>query len=292
MHRKSLFLTAAFLLYAFIPAAHAKYDTRYPLVLAHGMGASAQIVGIMDYWGAIPSALERAGVEVYVTSVNGMDSTEAKAIDFNNQVLEILALSDAEKVNIIGHSHGTLYSRYAISNLGLAPFVASHTSIAGPHQGSRLADMIMQGVPGELHGLVGGAMDIIYALIMGDANPDSLANGWDVTTDIVQNHFNPNTLDDPEVYYQSWAAKAKWGAPSVLMQVPWLIMLGLEGANDGLVSVESAKWGEFRGVQKAAWYSPGCDHLNIVGMLFGITPGFDAPEFYKGIAADLKKRGH
>ncbi|TYT73573.1 esterase/lipase family protein [Desulfobotulus mexicanus] len=292
MYGKTAPLTAIFLFCVFISAAQAKYDTQYPIVLAHGMGASEKIVGIMDYWGAIPSALERAGAEVYVTSVNGMDSTEAKAIDFNNQVLQILASSGAKKVNIIGHSHGTLYSRYAISNLDLGDKVASHTSIAGPHQGSKLADMIMNGVPGELHGLAGGAMDIIYALIMGDQNPDSLANGWDVTTEIVQDHFNPNTPDIDGIYYQSWAAKAKWGAPSVLMQVPWLIMLGLEGENDGLVSVESAQWGDFRGVQQAAWYSPGCDHLNVVGMFFGITPGFNAPEFYKSIAADLKQKGH
>lgn len=291
MDRKSLLLTAVFWFCVFMPGAYAKYDTRYPLVLAHGMGASAKIAGVMDYWGTIPAALERVGVEVYITSVNGMDSTEAKAIDFKNQVLEILAASGADKVNIIGHSHGTLYSRYAISNLGLRDKVASHTSIAGPHQGSRLADMIMNGVPGELHGLVGGAINMVYALIMGDENPDSLANGWDVTTDIVRNHFNPNTPNVDEIYYQSWAAKAKWGAPSVLMQVPWLIMLGLEGANDGLVSVESAKWGNFRGIQQAAWYSPGCDHLNIVGMFLGITPGFNAPQFYKDIAADLKTRG-
>ncbi|MCW7754301.1 triacylglycerol lipase [Desulfobotulus sp. H1] len=286
------FVTIFCLVCMAVPAAHAKYDTRYPLVLAHGMGASARIAGIMDYWGAIPAALEGAGAEVYISAVNGMDSTEAKALDFRNQVMEILVISGAEKVNIIGHSHGALYSRYAISNLGLAPYTASFTSIAGPHQGSAMADMIMNGIPQKYHSLVGGSLDMIYALIMGDSNPDSLANGWAVTTHHMRQVFNPNTPDKEGVYYQSWAAKAKWGAPSVLMQVPWLIMLGLEGANDGLVSVESAKWGKFRGVQEGAWYSPGCDHLNIVGMLLGITPGFHAPQFYKNIAADLKARGY
>lgn len=69
-------------------------------------------------------------------------------------------------------------------------------------------------------------------------------------------------------------------------------MLAKEGANDGLVGVESAKWGNFRGVEDAAWYSPGCDHLNMVGHLFGVTPGFDAPEFFTGIVGDLKNRGY
>jgi triacylglycerol lipase len=101
--------------------------------------------------------------------------------------------------------------------------------------------------------------------------------------------FNVGTPDDDNIYYQSWAAKTKWGCPSVLLEIPWLIMLAEgSGANDGLVSVNSAKWGTFRGVEDAAWWSPGCDHLNIVGMFFGITPGFDAPDFYVDIASELK----
>ena len=293
MHRKSVLFIAVLVtaLWGMGSSAHAAQNTRYPVVLAHGMGASAEILGLVDYWWGIPAALERAGVEVYVTSVNGMDSTEAKAVDFRNQVLEILAASGAAKVNIIGHSHGTLYSRYAITHLGLAPFVASHTSRAGPHQGSAMADLIMYGIPGSLHGLVGGALDLVYAWVFGDTNPDTLGNGWSLTTDFMQNVFNPNTPNIGGIYYQSWAAKAKWAAPSVVLQVPWLIMLTQEGANDGLVGVESAKWGNFRGVEQAAWYSAGCDHINIIGHFFGVTPGFNAPEFYKSIVADLKHRG-
>src|SRR6056297_2476268 len=113
-------------------------DTQYPIVLAHGMGASAEILGIVDYWWGIEEALEDEGADVYITSVNGMDSTESKAADFKQQYLGILAESGADKANIIGHSHGTLYTRYAISNLDLGAEgkVASHTSLAGPHRGS------------------------------------------------------------------------------------------------------------------------------------------------------------
>jgi triacylglycerol lipase len=106
------------------------------------------------------------------------------------------------------------------------------------------------------------------------------------------NTFNPNTPNVSSVYYQSWAAKAKTSCPSVILEPTWLILLAYEGANDGLVSVNSAKWGNFRGVEDAAWYSVGCDHLNIVGQLFGITPGFDEDEFYIDIASDLKGRGY
>ncbi|WP_248635479.1 esterase/lipase family protein [Desulfatibacillum aliphaticivorans] len=267
-------------------------DTKYPVVLAHGMGASAEILGIMDYWWGIEEALEDEGAEVYITSVNGMDATENKAADFQRQAFQIMAVSGASKINIIGHSHGTIYTRYAMSNLSLGRYVKSHTSIAGPHRGSSIADLIMNGLPSGLLNVGGDVLDFVYAFIFGDDNPQSLENGYDLVTDYMSDVFNPNTPNLSGVYYQSWAAKAKVGCNSVVLTPTWLIMLGYEGANDGLVGVESAKWGKFRGVEDGAWWSLGVDHLNIVGQLFGITPGFDAPDFFVDIVSDLKDRGY
>ena len=267
-------------------------NTKYPVVLAHGMGASAEILGIMDYWWGIEDALEDEGAEVYISSVNGMDSTENKAADFQRQAFEILAVSGSSKLNVIGHSHGTIYTRYAISNLSLGPYVKSHTSIAGPHRGSSIADLLMKGLPSGLLNVAGDVLDFVYAFIFGDDDPNTLENGYDLVTDYMVDIFNPNTPNLSTVYYQSWAAKAKAGCNSVVLAPTWLIMLGYEGANDGLVGVESAKWGNFRGVEDAAWWSLGCDHLNIVGQLFGFTPGFDAPDFFVDVVSDLKDRGY
>ena len=269
-------------------------DTKYPIVLAHGMGASAEILGIVDYWWGIEDALEDEGADVYITSVNGMDSTENKAWDFWGQYMQILSQTGASKANIIGHSHGTLYTRYAISNLILDAEgkVASHTSLAGPHRGSAIADMLMYGLNDDIKSALGGSLDFVYAFVFGDDDPDSLENGYDLCTDYMTEIFNPATPNVDDVYYQSWAAKAKTSCPSVVLQPTWLILLAAEGGNDGLVSVDSAKWGKFRGVQDAAWYSPGCDHLNMVGHLFGATPGFNAPEFFVGIVSELKNDGY
>jgi len=267
-------------------------DTKYPIVLAHGMGFSATVFGAIDYWWGIPDGLEDEGASVYITSVNGMDSTRNKAVDFKNQFMQIKAATGKSKLNIIAHSHGTLYTRDAISNLGISSYVQSHTSIAGPHQGSALADIVVGIVPNSMEWLVGDTMDLVYIFLMGDTNPNSLANAYDVTRPYMQNTFNPNTPNKSGVYYQSWAAKAKTSCPSIVLEATWLIMLAYEGANDGLVGVNSAKWGNFRGVEDAAWWSVGCDHANIVDQLFGITPGFDAPGFYIDIVSDLKGRGY
>ncbi len=290
----TIFLAAIFLVPINVLAGGSSYtcDTKFPVVMAHGMGASAEILGIVDYWWGIPGALEDEGANVYITSVNGMDSTRNKAIDFKNQFLQIKAITGAAKLNVIGHSHGTVYTRDAISNLGIGQYVASHTSIAGPHRGSAVADVIVGVVPDSLEWLVGDTLDFVYAFIFGDTNPNSLENGYNMTRPYMINTFNPQTPNVGGIYYQSWAAKAKTSCPSVILEPTWLIMLAYEGANDGLVSVNSAKWGNFRGIEDAAWYSVGCDHLNIVGQLFGITPGFDAPEFYVDVVSDLKNRGY
>jgi len=148
---KKVFVTIVALLIA-LPmvsmAASTKAATKYPIVLSHGMAAQAEILGgLIDYWGSIPSTMKDNGASVYITSVNAMDSTENKAAQWKAQVLQILAISGKQKINLIGHSHGTIYSRYAITNLGMSPYVASHTSIAGPHRGSVIADMIMGILP-------------------------------------------------------------------------------------------------------------------------------------------------
>lgn len=270
-------------------------DTQYPVILAHGMGASAEILGFMDYWGPIDNALSDEGCAVYKTSVNGMDSTANKAANFKTQVLQILAVTGASKVNIIGHSHGTVYSRYAISNLGLASKVASHTSIAGPHRGSAVADAIIGAIPDSLEGLTGDSIDFIYSYIFGDTDPNSLDNAYDMSRPYMINTFNPNTPNMGGIYYQSWAAKIKMMAVNARNWYfigTWPLLLGYEGANDGLVSITSAQWGNFRGVEDASWYSAGCDHLNIVGMPLGLTTGFDEEEFYIDMVAELKGWGY
>jgi len=266
-------------------------DTKYPIILAHGTGGAAKMLGFIDYWWGIPDALENEGAEVYATTVNGLDGTAAKAEQFKLQFLQIRAISSASEFNIIAHSHGTLYARYAISNLDLTPYVKSLTSIAGPHQGMVLADIIVKDVPAPVQTFAAKTLNFIYACILGDTNPDSLANAYDVTTTHMQDVFNPNTPDIDNIYYQSWAAKVKYACPNLILDPIWRVLVKREGPNDGLVGVESAKWGNFRGVESAAWWSPGCDHLNIIGHLFGLTPGFNAPDFYVNITSDLKTRG-
>lgn len=117
--------------------------TKYPIVLSHGMGANADVFGLAQYWGGIPSAMANNGAKVYITSVDPMQAKDVKAAQWKAQVLQILAVSGASKINLIGHSDGGLYTRYAITNLGMGSKVASYTSMSSPHRGSPVADALM-----------------------------------------------------------------------------------------------------------------------------------------------------
>ena len=268
-----------------------KCDTRYPVILAHGMGATDGMLGFFEYWYGIEDALEDEGAKVYVTRVNCMDSTQNKGAQFKQEFLYYLAASGASKANVIGHSHGTVYTRHAITNLGLASKVASHTSLCGPHRGSAVADVIIDIVPDSGEWLVGAALDVVYGFIIGDTDPNSLDNAYAVSRPYMKNVFNPNTPNASGVYYQSYATKIKYLTADLVLEPTWLLMNFYEGANDGLVSVTSAKWGNFRGVESGAWWCGGVSHLNAINHFFGVTPGFDAKGWYVDIVSDLKDRG-
>jgi triacylglycerol lipase len=266
-------------------------QTKYPVVFAHGMAFTDGALGI-DYWWDIIDDLEDNGADVYVAAVNSMDSTVAKALQFRQQFLEFLAVSGTSKANIIGHSHGGLYTRYAISNLGLASKVASLTTICSPHRGSAVADVVIGVLPDAGEWLVGSICDIVYRFLIGDENPNSLDNAYDLARSYMTNVFNPNTPNASGVYYQSYATKIYTITADMVLEGTWMLLNFYEGANDGLVSVSSAQWGNFRGTWTGSWYNMGgVSHINAINHFFGMTPGADVEEWYVDIVNDLKVRG-
>lgn len=113
--------------------------TKYPVVLAHGMAGFSK-VGPVDYWYGIPQDLAKNGATVYVTQVASFESSEARGEQLLAQVQNILAISGAQKVNLIGHSHGSHSIRYVA---GVLPGrIASASAVGGPNAGSPVADVI------------------------------------------------------------------------------------------------------------------------------------------------------
>lgn len=138
-------------------------QTKYPVVLTHGLLGFDSILGV-DYWYGIPSALRQDGASVYVTEVSQLNTSEARGEELLQQVEEIVAISGKAKVNLIGHSHGGPTIRYVAA---VRPdLVASVTSVGSPHKGSATADFIRQVPPGSAgEALLAGIVNGLGALI-------------------------------------------------------------------------------------------------------------------------------
>lgn len=123
----------------FKPKPDTYTQTRYPIVLGHGLYGFDKLLGI-DYWYGIPNELRRSGATVYTTEVTAVNSTELRGEQLLEQVEDIVAITGKGKVNLIGHSHGGPTVRYVA---GVRPdLVASVTTIAGVNKGSALADFL------------------------------------------------------------------------------------------------------------------------------------------------------
>ena len=165
LRRLVLAATAGLLLLGVGAQAQPGYtQTRYPIVLVHGLFGFDSALGI-DYFYGIPDALRQGGAKVYVAQVSAANSTEVRGEQLLAQVNTILAITGAAKVNLVGHSHGGPTARYVA---GVAPGkVASVTSVGGVNRGSRVAD-IMRGVApaGSVsETIANGAASALVALI-------------------------------------------------------------------------------------------------------------------------------
>ncbi|MDA8141641.1 MAG: hypothetical protein M0036_23605 [Desulfobacteraceae bacterium] len=291
--------------------------TKYPIIMAHGMG----FVPTATYPNSFPGiveALRARGATVFTPTVEPLGPTREKAEEFKTEFLKIKAVSGAPKYNILCHSHGALYTRDAISNLGLGPYVASWTSAAGVNHGTVIAQMMT-----TLSEVAPGLADMIGGLLPVSGDPAKLAvNIEQLTPDYVINTFNPNTPNVKGIYYQSWCGQYRYynllktsvdftkmiidelnGDTGTLSPDEAIVALykvlpdtATEiyylggGGNDGLVPVESAKWGTYLGTQTGPWWSAGVNHLDEVNLAPNGT-SFDAVGYWVKLVQNLKAKG-
>ena len=215
--------------------------TKYPVVLVHG-------IAIREYkhvkaFGKIGATLNDAGCDTYTAGTDAFGSIENNAAQLKEIILGVLASSGAEKVNVIAHSKGGLDTKYMISSLGMEDKVASLTTLCTPHKGSVIASKIWR-LPSPIKKFLAFFINGFYRLL-GDKNPDSLKVCEQLKT--VDSATEEQCLSD-KVYCQSYSTKMSRGRDDLIMAVPMKIYKKAEGAdNDGMVSVESAKFANYRG---------------------------------------------
>ncbi len=214
------------------------HGTKYPILMIHG-------VGFRDlkwplYWGRIPTALAGTGAVLSYGQQDCWARIEDNAKSIKARIRQVLDETGSGKVNIIAHSKGGLEARMAASSLGMGGQIASITTIGTPHRGSKTIDKLLK-APDSLFNIASFAVDNWIGLL-GDTKPNFYAVCKDFSTEYAA-IFNKENPDVPGVYYQSFAGVMKNPLSDINLSTANAIVKLIEGENDGLVSVESAKWG-------------------------------------------------
>ncbi|PTQ89414.1 lipase family alpha/beta hydrolase [Agitococcus lubricus] len=283
-------------------AASTYSQTKYPIVLAHGMfGFKSLLGGAVDYWYQIPSDLQANGAKVYVTQVAALESSEVRGEQLLKQVKDILAISGAAKVNLMGHSHGGHSIRYVAA--AIPSRVASVTGIGSPVKGSPVADLVTK--TGSLSGIAYAALNALAGVI-------EFFNGAGSFNQSAKNSIAALSASGSAAFNSKYPAGVpttacgqgaatvnnikfySWSGTKALTNVldPTDVLLGatsliVGGANDGLVSQCSSHLG----VVLRDNYS--MNHLDEVNLMFGLRDIFstDPKSVYREHANRLKLAG-
>lgn len=262
-------------------------STKYPILLVHGVFFRDS--KYLNYWGRIPQELTANGAKLYYGEHQSASSIEDSATELAKRIRQITAQTGCEKVNIIAHSKGGLDCRYAISYLGMAPYVASLTTINTPHRGCQFADYLLEKVSKKVQGKIASAYNGTLRKF-GDSNPDFLA----AVNNLRSDHCTilDKAMPIPQsVYCHSVGSKLNFAAGGKFpLNFSYHLVKHFDGPNDGLVGETAFQWGNNYTFLTVSGRR-GISHGDMIDLNRENIPGFDVREFYIQLTADLKNRG-
>lgn len=225
--------------------ATSSVQRRAPIVFAHGLGIVA-----LPYEKLLPfgDEFKKNGFTFHVAQTPFAGTIEERA-----RILarEVSRLVPEGPFHLVGHSMGGLDARLAVSKFGLGDRCLSVTTLATPHRGSPVADLVLREI-GKGNGRV---IDILNRLFFG-----SIDAAHDLTSVYLEDTFNREVIDDPRVKYYSFGfyvpapVTLNLSFPLMWITHAYISHVGYSD-NDGMVSVESSKWGEYLGTFVGDHYS-------------------------------------
>jgi triacylglycerol lipase len=204
---------------------------RAPIVMVHGLlGFDRVAMGgwvLADYFRGIPEALRAAGNRVFLARLSPTGGIAARAAQLKEQIDKEFP---NEAVHLVSHSMGGLDSRHMITHLGMADRVLSLTTLGTPHRGTAFASWGVRHFATLLQPLF-EYVGVPYQAFL------------DLTVERCK-EFNEQTPDAPKVRYFSVGGRIRHDWLNIQWGLPSGILDKLEGDNDGIVSLASAKYGE------------------------------------------------
>ena len=265
--------------------------TKYPILMVHGVFFRDS--EHLNYWGRVPAELIKNGATIYYGGQESAGDVPTCALQLKSSIVRCLEETGAEKVNIIAHSKGGLDSRYCISMLGMAPYVASLTTINTPHHGCEFAEYLMNKAPENLRNTVAAAYNK-GAKLAGDNNPDFIKAVTDLTragVESLNKQMEPMAYQFDNIYTQSFGSKLNHATSGKFpLNMSYHFVKHFDGYNDGLVGEDSFQWGsDYHFLTNKGLR--GISHADMIDLNRENIDGFDIREFYVGVVQGLKARG-
>jgi triacylglycerol lipase len=227
------------------------------LVFASGFLVPQQVLGI-EYFRGLQAHLAQAGGHAALFPLVPPTGTcESRARVLADAIHQAYP---AGAVHIIAHSMGGLDSRTLIARnlqrLSNPGRIASLTTLSTPHRGSPVADLLAGPRPRDRRRLIYDGINQTIGLLGVDigALADLTTEGASRVPDTAQTH--------PHIRYRSYFASGRRGLlPTCFALAPMhhYVYAVTSQVNDGVVALDSARYGEF---QQPSWE---CDHIDITG---------------------------
>jgi triacylglycerol lipase len=218
---------------------------KHPILLCHGYGAIASLVKPSPLYD-VALLLRSHNVLTFAPNIVPYAKIETRAQSWVKLIEEITTDLPGGKVNVVAHSMGGLDMRYALSELEVASHVASFTTVSTPHRGTSLAELTLR-TPGAIRDKLADFLDWMGDRIYPHTKSDSVGSAAQLTRQYVTEVFNPQISDVSDIPYYSYTSAVGKGTEApirVIARYQNNHIFDHEGPNDGMVSVESARWGE------------------------------------------------
>lgn len=223
-------------------------DLNHPVLICHGFGAIASLIKPSPLYD-VAMLMRAHNVLAFAPNIVPYADIETRAESWVQVIEKLMEKIQADKINVIAHSMGGLDMRYALANYDIKENVASFTTVCTPHRGTSLAEASLK-TPDVVRERLGDFLDWMGDHMYPHTKSDVLTSAAQLTRRHVLEVFNPKVPDVAGIPYYSYSSavgKATSHPIKMFTRYQNNLIYDKEGPNDGMVSVESAKWGEHMG---------------------------------------------
>ncbi|MDR8391754.1 alpha/beta hydrolase [Aliifodinibius sp. S!AR15-10] len=261
-------------------------ELKHPVLLCHGYGAFASLVKPSPL-NDIAMFMRSHGVLAFAPNIVPYAKIEIRSQEWKTLIQQLSERYDIAKFNVIAHSMGGLDIRYALSKLELERYVASFTTIATPHHGTSLAELALR-APDAIQGKLGDFFDWMGDRVYPKTKSDAIGSVKQLTRSYVRERFNNEIRNLESIPYYSFSAAVGKGTSApieTMIRFQNNHIFEEEGINDGLVSAESAEWGEHIKTVSIS-------HLEQMSLRTDKSRIPKVKSFWLDVLKTLKKRGY